>query len=1763
MLNIKKINDNKIKIIYNTINGVKEEFKDLEVLADKNGDNIVPYYSCLYSKNKLNYFLNTVLQLQEDFINKLEFPKLVFYDIETDRGADDLDNSEVNSIAWIGDNNKEYCLVKGVDGSEKEIIKEFVDYCTQNNIIGIVGHNSFKFDNKVMINRCKKFKINYSLFYNDCNLDTMTLASFLQFKKDTTRYISLNNLSTLLGVEDNKTDTGVYNPINLYNEAIKKYKDGKEEKLKLFREYNIQDVRLCKTCFDKMNVKQQLTELFNQTLCPFNKMQYNTVLLNHYTCKYLLKKGIKIPKSVNKKINKDKFKNRGGETSFIKSDKLQVYNRVLVADIVSYYPHLLMLINADPYNEYENINRKTGEIKPFKKNDCVGLIAELSQMLYESRARTKNEMKQTEDKELKKQLNYEQLTKKIIVNSLYGAIGQKGKNNYILKNELIASTITQIGRDILKHIIEKFGAVYGKTDSVFIPLKEGDKPELILNFINIEVNKFLNSKYNLDNTTSNGQLVRFEIDSIIDKLLIKDGGNYVKIINGEYKYKGSSFKGSNLSDFEMNNIKTVLNNIELIEAGKENKLKEILFKNTRNFLETYKDLKFFCKTKKLSDRQKKQQIIAEGINYMENEGINYNYGFNYLYCCVKDSKYNYIMFPDGYTPDFKINPVYVYDLLIKQMYNLKIIDKDTKKNLIKKYNIKIINKKKPNKDTITLDNYNENDKGYKIENSSYNFLYNKIGDKIKELTIFKLGEDKGKPPKNWQKLTKTNIKSLKNYNGNIGIVFNPKNKYKYGFLDIDGFKKDLTEKDNRKFKKDLYNLLKNNKEIYEHSIVQKTQSGGYHFIFKHNETDKINNEYMNGFKTPNKLKEDYNFKNHDKLGNESKSGAIEIFINQIKYCMVYPSKIKPNKEYEIIHKGKKFGEPVKNIKKQLTKVFGNNEVITKKYENKSKSKVKKENKNNINSELKKKFLKDDIVFNLLVEEFKKQTGNHNTILATYTAILKSIGLTDGEAESYMEKVLTGANDNTNEHTNQINSYINSNDGTKPNFREYLNSNELNDLLDTYLNPVYRTKKSKKSKEHKTKKKQKSLYEEVKGSFAEYAGKIPYNLTEDFLQHIKKKINTLSKELDGIPLITFSHNNLGDIEEKSYFVDDIIQGGLYHYGFTDSDRAEIFQYGELPIREIDGRELIYGFPTLENCIDELTKETKEDKKYKKLKEKVELIKKFIKLNPSLNPIYYTDGEKNGYCQIKKQLIKNNNNEKKILNCSFQSITKHKQLGNKTGIELDTKYDFNLILYNNKNVILKNYTIPDLLGYIKKKNLNLTTKNSLETDIVRFINFVDNKGDIKYIEKAYITGFVVEQTQENHYKLFDNFPDLNKNIINKYTLEDGIKLLNTIYTEVFNEDMRFIKVFKWYLVHSLREIFKEFNLFNSILYQLILYGYGGTGKSLALLILSQMFTSIVLIENVIEADTIASVDRVIGKSTLPLILDDPVTPLRDYDKISKKYNFGDKTRAKAKEQYGNEVNRLPVTRQSVLVVNDSVIDNSDSGLARRRYFLGYTKSDIFLDSAKDKLRQITYTFGSEKPILKLNTIGITYIKYLSEYIDSLNLNNFVEEYDKLSKSKGAYIVNNFIKYCNNKSDIKLHENFLNEDSYTFENIETDYKTLFYERFIFHIRKGKTDINIIEYDERCLNQMLNNIPNIIKKEHNKRTNEDKIIIIWDGLKQFIESDAGLKTKYTTKEFCELLEIPEKYEFKKGRLKEKNGMLLMKMSINDFYYYYLNSYI
>lgn len=703
--------NNYYDIVYNTKDGVQREthkFKPLRVVEDTNGKytnlegiqrfkicdgdykNTHSMYTCLYRDKykEPDYYLNTVLQLPEETLNKIITPNLIFYDIETNEYASKdygKDKGRINSIAYIFD-GKENVLVKGVDGTEREIIIKFLNYCDHNDVMGLVGFNSKEFDNPVLFNRAKALGIRSPSLnqYTNCNIDVMVLARVFQYVPKG-QYISLENLALKLGLPGGKTDTGYYNPVTLYEQAL-----NDPGAMETFKEYNIQDVRLTLECFEAMESEQQLNELFKQTLTPYNKVQYNSVLLNAYTCKEAMKDHKVINEPLNKPI---KFKNNGGYNHDIGSDTLEIYNNIGVFDIVSYYPHLLQLIGADPTYEYPNINRTTGEIFKFEYVPN-GYLSKLSKDLYESRAKTKQERdKYKPETEEYKRLDFEQQTKKIIVNSLYGVLNQKG-NYYILKNELLGATITALGRDLLSHIIETFEGVYGKTDSVFIPLRDGVDPDVLLNALNQEINKFFKDKYNLDNATDNGQLVRFEVDDVLKQFIVKDKNNYVKVSqDGKVKLKGSSFINSRHSEFEGDVTQVILNGV--IAGESKDAIVSDVLRFTGNTLKMGKPLDYYSYLLGLSEKQK-NNLKHSGRSYMDKHNITYFYGFKYYACRVVGFIQDYIMYPKGYTvKDYILYKPFAYEQAINRLTETKIITKTEATKLKREYNVKkAINRKR-------------------------------------------------------------------------------------------------------------------------------------------------------------------------------------------------------------------------------------------------------------------------------------------------------------------------------------------------------------------------------------------------------------------------------------------------------------------------------------------------------------------------------------------------------------------------------------------------------------------------------------------------------------------------------------------------------------------------------------------------------------------------------------------------------------------------------------------------------------------------------------------------------------------------------------------------------------------------------------------------------------------------------------------------------------------------------------------------------------
>ena len=703
---------NQCTIIYNTGAGVCKEtfkFKPLMVVDDPegiytnlegnthysilsedleaNGDYM---YSCLYSDkyNRPDYYLNTILQIPEETLTQIQTPELLFYDIETNEFASSdkgEDKGRITSIAFIHNGN-EHVLVKDVDGTEREILNTFFKYCKNNDIMGLVGFNSYEFDNQVLFNRCHQLNVDTGNLskYTNCNIDVMVLARVFQYVPKG-QYISLENLALKLNLNEGKKDTGYHNPVTLYYEAL-----DNPEAMEQFTEYNIQDVRLTVKCFEAMESEQQLNELFKQTLTPYNKVQYNSILLNSYTCK----EAMADRKVINKPLNKPvEFKNNGGFNYYIETDELQTYHNVCVFDIVSYYPHLLQLIGADPTYEYSNVNRTTGDIGKFGTIPD-GYLAKLSKDLYESRAKTKQERdKHDKRTEAYKKLDYEQKTKKIIVNSLYGVLNQKG-NYYILKNELLGATITAIGRNLLNHIIQEFKGVYGKTDSIFIPTLHL-VPDVLVEIINDEVNEYLKTRYNLENKTKDGQLIRFEIDDLLETFIVKDKNNYVKISEetGEITLKGSTFNNSRMSEFEEELTLAILDEVE---AGHD---KDTIILNmerfTQNRLDDQYPLDYYSYTMGLSEKQK-DQLKHSGRTYMDIHNIQYFYGFKYYACRVVGFQQDYIMYPEGYkVKDYELYKPFAFEQMANRLSETKIISKKEADNLKKLHNVRKAKNHKP------------------------------------------------------------------------------------------------------------------------------------------------------------------------------------------------------------------------------------------------------------------------------------------------------------------------------------------------------------------------------------------------------------------------------------------------------------------------------------------------------------------------------------------------------------------------------------------------------------------------------------------------------------------------------------------------------------------------------------------------------------------------------------------------------------------------------------------------------------------------------------------------------------------------------------------------------------------------------------------------------------------------------------------------------------------------------------------------------------
>ena len=310
-----------------------------------------------------------------------------------------------------------------------------------------------------------------------------------------------------------------------------------------FVDYNIVDVELV----DRLEDKLKLIDLcctraydakINFTDVAFQVRTWDAIIYN-----YLKKKNIVIPQ---KDRNSKDAKYAG---AYVKEPKPGRYEWVVSFDLNSLYPHLIMQYNISPETLQEkkhpsaSVERLLNQEDTFElyqnfaicangamyRKDKKGFLPELMEKMYKERVIFKKRMikakkayEKTPTKELEKEIarcNNVQMSKKIALNSAYGAIGNQYFRYYKLAN---AEAITLSGQVSIRWIENKMNqkmntilktedkdyVIASDTDSIYLHMgdlfeavyKGREKTtECIFGFLNkvceVELEPYIESSY--------------------------------------------------------------------------------------------------------------------------------------------------------------------------------------------------------------------------------------------------------------------------------------------------------------------------------------------------------------------------------------------------------------------------------------------------------------------------------------------------------------------------------------------------------------------------------------------------------------------------------------------------------------------------------------------------------------------------------------------------------------------------------------------------------------------------------------------------------------------------------------------------------------------------------------------------------------------------------------------------------------------------------------------------------------------------------------------------------------------------------------------------------------------------------------------------------------------------------------------------------------------------------------------------------------------
>jgi len=382
---------------------------------------------------------------------------------------------------------------------EKSMLERFIVDFRKKRVDILTGWYIKIFDIPYIINRCDKLEIELSL--SPLNIyDNIKIKNF----DNTMNAYSIAGISILDGIESYKKFTFKkqtnykLNTIGMVevNEGKLEYEGEINQIYKTdwnkFVEYNIQDVLLTKAIEDKKQFIPLIVGFCYEALIPFEKVYSTIALVTGYFIHHLHKKNIMFPDPP--LVHKEAYP---GAYVYAKPG---LFQHLLSYDVESEYPHMIMMYNISPETLVYNPTNTEGLIKTptsdlyecdtpqghfqisgiYYRKDKKGILPEIVETIFNERKHLKQKSKIADGIEKKQEIeeisknnfmpiefvgrlmseikseghsaayyNSQQLIRKILINSMYGVLGNPHFAFYNAKN---ASAITVGGRHLIKYL---------------------------------------------------------------------------------------------------------------------------------------------------------------------------------------------------------------------------------------------------------------------------------------------------------------------------------------------------------------------------------------------------------------------------------------------------------------------------------------------------------------------------------------------------------------------------------------------------------------------------------------------------------------------------------------------------------------------------------------------------------------------------------------------------------------------------------------------------------------------------------------------------------------------------------------------------------------------------------------------------------------------------------------------------------------------------------------------------------------------------------------------------------------------------------------------------------------------------------------------------------------------------------------------------------------------------------------------------------------